>query len=376
MNSTHPLASRQRGTVLVTVLMMFAISAFIATEMAYRQKFDIRRTGALLTAAQTREFLGAAESLALYALNDDLRQDKQKGESDASDNLTERWAKPVPPFPVDGGSVQGILTDAQGKFNVNWLVKKGDEEGKWVPNKAGIDAFVKLLNALGVPKDPQVSATDLANRLADWMDAGDDPQPEGGFEDTEYLRTEVPRRTPNTLIRDITEIRSIEGMDLETWMSVEPYLAALPVQTRLNPYTAGAEVLSAIGVSNVAEWMQRRVSVPVPNISEVKREGDTGGGTGQTGTPDGDPSGNPAGDPAGGGSGGATGKIELTPTSQYFELHGTARLGDRILQSRSILYRPPTAGEKGDKLKVIYRRFVDPMTPPPPPTMTINGAPS
>jgi hypothetical protein len=122
------------------------------------------------------------------------------------------------------------------------------------------------------------------------------------------------------------------------------------------------------------------MSAPVPDISEVKREGASGdggqGADGGQGTP---PAGSEDGDPPGGtgsDSGTGTGKIELSATSQYFELHGTARLGDRVLQSRSILYRPRTAGEKGDKLKVIYRRFVDPMTPPPQPTMTINGAPS
>ena len=37
------------------------------------------------------------------------------------DHLKETWAQPMPPFPIEDGSVSGRLLDESGKFNLNNL---------------------------------------------------------------------------------------------------------------------------------------------------------------------------------------------------------------------------------------------------------------
>ncbi|MEZ5507688.1 MAG: hypothetical protein R3F38_17690 [Gammaproteobacteria bacterium] len=43
-----PYAKSARGTVLVTVMLMVAVAALIAADIAYRQQMHVLRTGAFL----------------------------------------------------------------------------------------------------------------------------------------------------------------------------------------------------------------------------------------------------------------------------------------------------------------------------------------
>lgn len=365
----------QNGTVLVTVLMMFAIAAFLASEMAYRQKLDVRRTSAMLMTEQAREYLTAAEELSMLALKDDFKADKKRG--DYIDGLGDEWALKRPPFPVDGGLIQGEIVDAQGKFNLNDLVDKATGKDSTPQAQLAAQRFKDLCNSLGVPKEGSAEA--LYERVLDWIDVGQDEKGNDGREDSAYLSAKRPHRTANRLFVDVSELRSIEGMDLETFDKLEPYLTVLPPGTPLNLNTAKAELLTVYGVRNAQQLAAQRERDPIeknrigeyaPELASIRGQsgvgdgatGDTGtSGTGTTGT--------------GGGLDQAAINEMFSTNSNYFELKAKAVIGDRTVYSRSLIYRPPEGAPNGNsgKLEVIYRAYVDPLQQPMTPLTNNNN---
>lgn len=332
--ATYP---SQRGTVLVTVLMMFAIAALLATEMAYRQKLDIRRTSAMLMTEQAREYLIGAEELAKLALKDDFKSDKRSGKP--VDGLKEEWALKRPPFPVEGGLIQGEIIDAQSKFNINSLVDAaGDVRNPQLLAKAN---FIKLLTALDVPEEG--SPQEVYDKIVDWLDKDQNPSGFDGSEDGEYLRHTVPFRTGNRFCVDVSELKSIEGLDIKTYNTIEPYLTALPPETKLNLNTANAEILSAMTVDTKI-IVEREANPLQDTAGKIPQKADFPG-ISPTVTD-------------------ADIEKQFSVYSNFFELHAKAVIGGRSVYSRAILYRPDISSTKGDKIEVIYRAFVDPLQQP------------
>lgn len=346
---------QQRGTVLVTVLMMFAIATFLAAEMAYRQKLDVRRTSAMLLTEQAREYLLGAEELAKLALKDDFKSDQRN--STFVDSLNEDWASKRPPFPVDGGYIQGEIIDAQSKFNINDLVDP--VSGTNTSNSATMAKvqFTKLLNALDVPKEG--SATEVYEKIVDWMDANGDETGADGREDGAYLRGKHPHRTANRVIVDISELRAIDALGIENFNKLAPHIVALPPGTRKNINTAELELLDAMNVQNLSRLQTDRENKPVdsesamaaymlPDAQITSLYGNLGG---------------KAADEY---------KKQFSIGSNYFVLRAKAVIGGRTVYSSSLLYRAPAPGPStpgvssgnSGKLEVIYRAYVDPLQQP------------
>ena len=105
----------QRGVALVTALLVVSLATMAAVSMVTHQHVDVRRTGNLLHGEQAYAYALAAESWAPVIMN----RDKEDTEIDM---LGEDWATALPPISVDGGFVNGLISDLQGRFNVNNLV--------------------------------------------------------------------------------------------------------------------------------------------------------------------------------------------------------------------------------------------------------------
>lgn len=351
---SHP--ARQQGTVLVTVLMMFAIAAFLAAEMAYRQKLDVRRTSAMLMTEQAREYLVGAEELAKLALKDDYKSDQRQQQF--VDSLGEDWAQKRPPFPVDGGYIQGELIDAQSKFNLNDLVDMTSGTNTTDSAKLAKDQFIKLLNQLGVPKEGSAEA--VYEKVVDWLDKGQDETGNDGREDSAYLRAKRPYRTGDRVFVDVSELRLIDEMDPETYAALEEHVVAIPPGTPKNLNTAEQELLLVMGLRQSADLLAAREMKPLVNDSDVDNylpdDNTLKGilGTNTTFTKD-------------------KFKELVSRSSRYFELRAKAVIGGRTIYSRSLLYRSDSgaAGGKGGKLEVVYRAFVDPLQQPM--TLPIKG---
>lgn len=217
----------QRGVALVTALLVVSLATMAAVSMATRQHVDVRRTGNLLHGEQAYAYALAAESWALVIMDRDT-------DDTENDTLEEGWATALPPISVEGGFVNGVIRDLQGRFNVNNLV---DEDGE--PSIEDRDYFKRLLLVLEL--DPA-----LTNALLDWIDPDIDASYPDGAEDDSYLLNNPPYRAANRPLSDVSELGLVKGFTAEVVAALEPHITALPERTEINVNTASAEILRAL----------------------------------------------------------------------------------------------------------------------------------
>jgi general secretion pathway protein K len=219
--------SRQRGVALITAIVLVAIATVLAVHIGTRAALDLRRTAGLAALDQGWHVALGAEAWAAEILGEDVENDP------GIDHLAEAWAQPLPGLPIDGGEVRGALEDMQGRFNLNNLVTPDR-----IANPKAIELFGRLLVQVGA--QPR-----WATIMADWLDMDTMPDPEGA-EDGTYLSQNPPYRAANAVVTTTTEMLALPGMTREEFERIRPYVAALPVGTRINLCTAKAPVLAAL----------------------------------------------------------------------------------------------------------------------------------
>jgi len=217
----------QRGVALITAIVLVAIATMLAVHIGTRAALDLRRTAGLAALDQGWQVALGAEAWAAEVLSDDAEDNTNV------DHLGEAWAQPIPGLPIDGGEVRGAVEDMQGRFNINSLVTKDG-----IVDPASVARFQKLLVLVGA--QPR-----WASLMADWLDEDTNPEPDGA-EDGTYLSQNPPYRAANGIIATTTEMMSLPGMTREEFERIRPYVAALPVNSKVNLCTAKPPVLAAL----------------------------------------------------------------------------------------------------------------------------------
>ncbi|CAN5156912.1 hypothetical protein BH24PSE2_BH24PSE2_17300 [soil metagenome] len=241
---------RQRGVAALTAILMVALATVIAVSLVWENHLDRRRTGSLLASDQALMFALGAEAWAADILVADLQ-------NTATDHLGEPWAMPLPPLPVEGGELAGVIEDMQGRFNINNLVTLDGSA-----NPLGVQQFERLLEALGL---------DLkwAQIAVDWLDRDIDEGFPSGAEDDVYTGLRVPYRAANRPLTSVSELMALVEMDRETFELMRPHIAALPIGSRINVNTATAPVLQslseAIGSSEATSLIESRGDTGFPD---------------------------------------------------------------------------------------------------------------
>ncbi len=216
----------QRGVALITVLLIVAMATTVAAFMAQQQGFWQREFENSRDRAQARRIAQAGVDWARAVLADDAVNNQY-------DHPREMWAMKLPPIPIEGGEVQGLIADQQGLFNLNNLVQNG------FVNPADLARLQRLLSTLGLPPE-------LANALADWMDADSLPMATGGAEDGYYLNLPKPYRAANRPLSELSELLWVQGYDAQSIRRLSGFVTVLPERTQINVNFASAEVLSAV----------------------------------------------------------------------------------------------------------------------------------
>jgi general secretion pathway protein K len=248
---------RQRGVALITAVLMVALATMLAVDVGFRGFLDQRRSSTLLAMDQALQVALGAEAWAADFLKKDL-QDSQ------TDHLGEIWARPLPPLPIDGGSVEGRLEDMQGRFNLNNLVN---------PDGTSNPAAVKQLERLFAMLEIEPS---WASAVADWVDADTQPGFPDGAEDSVYTGQNPPHLAANMPVTRVSEIMVLPGFGAERYLRVRPYLAALPVGTPLNVCTAPGMVLDALTEGsrefglNPQDLVTRRKDACFPTLEDLR----------------------------------------------------------------------------------------------------------
>lgn len=217
----------QRGAALLMAMAIMAVAAVAATAMLVALSTWSRQAGLAADHVQAEELVTAGGDWARAMLFDDRRA------SGDVDHAGEPWALRLPPIPFENGELAGHIEDQQGRFNLNNLVRNGKLD---VTQYA---RFQRLLAILGLPAE-------LADALADWVDADSVAQPAGGAEDAYYRGLGHPRLAANRPLVDLDELGFVRGFDASVRARLAPFVTALPAATALNVNTASAEVLAAV----------------------------------------------------------------------------------------------------------------------------------
>lgn len=219
-------AQAQRGVAVILAMGVVAMAAMAATAIMVMQSTWARQNELANGHTQAQVLVGAGVDWARSILSDDRRLGNV-------DHLGEAWALRLPPMTLDNGELAGFIEDRQGAFNVNNLVRDGAVDA------AQLARFRRLLAILDLPAD-------LADALADWMDADAAVQLPGGAEDAYYLALPSPYRTANRPLTDIAELARVRGYDAGVRERLRPHVTALPRATPVNVNTATPEVLAAV----------------------------------------------------------------------------------------------------------------------------------
>jgi len=217
---------RQRGVAIVLAMGVVALAAMAAAAIMVSQSTWARQVELTTDHIQARAVLLAGADWARAVLADDRRLSNV-------DHLNEPWALKLPPLPVENGELVGQIEDQQGLFNLNNLVAQGKV------NVAQLAHFRNLLQTLGLP-------VELADALADWIDADSAPQPRDGAEDAYYLALDPPYVAANQPLIDVAELALVRGFDDNVRARLRRYVTALPGSTAVNVNTAPAEVIAAV----------------------------------------------------------------------------------------------------------------------------------
>ncbi len=212
----------ERGIALLLALGVVAVVAGVAAEGADDELLLTREVEALSMRAKAEGAALSGLELAVWGLRADARRDG----ANPVDHLEEEWALPAPPFPVDEGTVQGWITDAQGCYNLNDLV---DAKGHVRLREVAVAR--RLFRLLDL--DPA-----LVDALVDWLDGDDVPFGPGGAEDAAYLADGLHAKNgPLDRLRELALVAGFTPRDvarLGKAACVLPARGAAPVPVNLN----------------------------------------------------------------------------------------------------------------------------------------------
>ena len=292
----------ERGLALIVAMLVAALAAAVAISLATAQAQWTAQV------AQRRDQV-QAQSIALAGIQW-TRQILDATRSAPFNHLGEAWALPLPATPVENGSVEGHIVDAQGMLNVNNLA----DGNQTVLERQRFD---RLFNALRVP--PATLAA-----MVDWVDSDSIEEP-GGAEDSWYGRMAQPGLAANMPVVRIDELAAVRGVNPTVLAAMTRFVTALPDATPLNVNTAPAELLAAsidgVEPAALATLLASRAQQPFQNIGDFRAR-----------LPQGASSIGP--------------DSMYTVKSRFFLVSVRARQGDTVAQARALIDRAGSASPR------------------------------
>ena len=112
--------TRQKGVVLISVLLIVALATIVATQMSTRIMGQLQRASNLELNQQAYWYALGAEAFAKRVILTVVDEDPE------FINLSQIWAQGETTYPVDNGQIVGEISDMQACFNLNALRTDGD----------------------------------------------------------------------------------------------------------------------------------------------------------------------------------------------------------------------------------------------------------
>ena len=215
--------SVQRGIALITVMLVVALAAVIATQMLARLQLQVQRTTNINFNQQAYWYAVGAEAFTKRVLFTAFED-----EPDVT-HLGQMWAQGKTSYPVDFGEISGEITDMQACLNLNALRSDANGSGNDDNNKLPArEALEKLISALNIENIGEFEAEYMADALTDWLDADGSIASSGGAEDSDYAAKEFAYLPANHFIGSVNELRIIEHFTLPVITALKEHVCVLP----------------------------------------------------------------------------------------------------------------------------------------------------
>jgi len=216
------------------------------------------------------------------------------------DHLGEPWAFPLPRTPLENGSIEGGIEDAQARLNINNLAKDdalGKEERARFSRLFALRGIASgALAAISGSMMP-VSASEPGDK------AGNAPRAKA-----------LPTNLWPVRAAEVAALRGVAPRDITRML---PFVVALPTATVLNVNTASPEVLAAafpdISTDALAALVAERARKPFATLSDLRSRMPAG-----VNVPD---------------------ETTLGTSSSFFLVSVRARQGETRAQARALLRR-------------------------------------
>ncbi|REL28461.1 general secretion pathway protein GspK [Thalassotalea euphylliae] len=222
--------SNIRGVALITVLLVVALAAILATEMTARLQVQLQRSANIQFNQQAYWYAMSAEALAKRVLQLDNEQDEDVT------NLKQQWARGENTYPVDNGQITGAIYDLHACLNLNALraqgAEAGDGSGEGQNKSPQRQALERLLVKLNIEGVGDFEAEYMADALTDWLDENDRLSSNGGAEDNDYAGRAFPHFAANHYLASVTELRVIEHFTPAIIAAIKPYVCVVPQSDR------------------------------------------------------------------------------------------------------------------------------------------------
>ena len=299
LRAPRPQPRQQRGAAILMAMIIVTLVVTLAAGMVWQQWRAVQVEAAERARTQSAWILGGALDWARLILREDARSGRPTA-------LSEPWAVPLAEARLStflaadkdntddapDAFLSGLIADAQARYNLRNLIGL---EGKVLPTE--LAALERLCQAIGV-------SSDVATRIAEGLrDALAPPAASGAG------------ATASLLPRSVSQLAWL-GVDPQTVRRIEPYVVLLPKPTPVNVNTAAREVLVAavkgLDLATAERLMQVRQRTPFKSLQEVEAQV-------------------PALAPLS--------PQQLDVKSNFFEVNGRLRLGDRVLEQRSLVER-------------------------------------
>jgi general secretion pathway protein K len=240
--------SPMQGAALIVALLLTALGAAVAAQLIQPLAGWLKREYVARDLQASYTLADAAATWSLTVLAGDAR-------TSTIDHYGELWAIALPPTQVEGGTIEGRITDLQAKFNLNSVIDAAGNR-----SDANVVICAAVFARAGLP-------VALAQRLADALDR--DQITASGQSETQAWGGSMRNARLNVL----ADLLTLGGFTPSQLAALAPWVDVLPESTPLNVNTATAEMLAAALPNVTAEkWakaLTARQSKPFSSVNEL-----------------------------------------------------------------------------------------------------------
>ncbi len=224
------LRKKERGVALLAVLLGIALMTLVVMDFAMTSGLGFVSAANQANELRAGYLARSGINVGLGLLAADARTKAQAQGQTPVEALTDPWATPFPPIPLEGGTVTLSIVDEARKININSMVQNN------VPQPLAIQRVQRLFTVLDVN-------VQLVQGIVDWItpNTGAGSGGTGDF----YMGLKPPYEPRYGAMPTIADLQMVEGFNEAIFNRVSPFLTVMP-EPGVNANTAAPQVLAAL----------------------------------------------------------------------------------------------------------------------------------